>query len=112
MAKYSQLPQKQQKDPCKCRVRQPDRLVQSLLKKPHTRTDTPDSSIIIALPDQGFRYKPGLGAVYKYRDGEPEQNCLEHSRWGKYTAEEYEAMSDLKILGTGSFGDKSTTVIQ
>jgi len=82
------------------------------IKNSKTRTETPDASIIIARPEGCFRQKSGSDLFYKYKEGGPEKNCRMHASWSKYTAEEFEAMSDFKVLGIGSFEGKSATVVQ
>jgi outer membrane lipoprotein-sorting protein len=82
------------------------------IKNSKGRTEMPDSSIIITRSDGCFRHQPNSDVFYKYKEGGPEKNCRVHGSWSKYTAEEFEAMGDFKILGTGSFEGKSATVVQ
>jgi len=69
-------------------------------------------SIIISRADGCFRQKVGSDIFYKYKNGQPEENCRTYGRWNRYTLEEFEAISDFKILGEGSFGGKPATVAQ
>jgi hypothetical protein len=82
------------------------------IKGVKTRTEMSDGSVIVAKEEGCFRNPAGSEVFYKYQSGEPEKNCRMHASWSKYTTEEFLAMADAKVLGTGNFQGKSCTIVQ